>query len=63
MARGVAGYGWDAFWEDYRRAVAEHALTALKWRLAGLPEIFWRELYVGPALRAFRELGCDEVLG
>ena len=54
-ADGVADYGWDRCWDDYRRAATEQLLVPLLWHATD-------GLFVARALAAFRDLACDDFL-
>lgn len=58
---GVQNYSWAACWDDYRRHAAEQVLFPMRFWMNGLPTDFWG-VFLWRPLRAFRELGCDEVL-
>ncbi len=62
LRHGVAGYGWDACWTDYREsAVGNLSIPVWQWSVGVPPNVWWPHLE--RALLAFEDLGCSELLG
>jgi aminoglycoside phosphotransferase (APT) family kinase protein len=60
-AAGVAGYGWEACWRDYREAVLVMALIPIGQRRRGSPAgVIWYG--TEHSLAAVADLGCLELL-
>lgn len=61
LRHGVAGYGWDACWTDYRISAAGNLCIPLwQWSVGVPPNVWWPHLE--RALLAFEDLGCRELL-
>ena len=61
LAYGVTGYDWDACWHEYRLLAAEQVVYPLANFADTRRTDFW-PMFVPRALRAFRELDCQELL-
>lgn len=61
VQRGIAGYAWQACWNDYRRAIVEQALIPIYWYACGLPEPLWR-LVVPRAIAAYHDAHGAEII-
>lgn len=61
LSRGVANYGLDDLWLDYRRCVVRNlTIPIILWSRGMRPEAWWYRLEC--ALAAYRDLGCDELV-
>lgn len=60
LALGLATYGFDELWLDYRRCVVRNlTIPIIFWSRGMKPEGWWHRLEC--ALAAYRDLGCDEL--
>ena len=61
-ANGVAGYDFEALWQDYRLSVIRRLAVPVWQSSVNLgPWIWWSHLE--RILQAFDDLGCEELLG
>ncbi len=65
LERGVADYGWDQLWQDYRLTAVQSFYIATDWcrdaeERTTMEWVWWPQLQ--KCLVAYRDLGCSEVV-
>ncbi|MCL6589241.1 MAG: ecdysteroid 22-kinase family protein [Firmicutes bacterium] len=62
LEKGVKGYDWEDFWQDYRLSVVSNLLVPVIWSSWGISPEWWWPRFV-KAFGAFEDLKCIELLG